>query len=31
LIAEGMHSGACYHFRCELTPTTTVSVGVCLP
>ena len=31
LISEGMHSGACYHFRCALTPTTTVTVGVCLP
>lgn len=27
----GMHAGACYQLRCALSPTTTVSVGVCLP
>lgn len=31
LLAEGMHTGTCYHFRCTLSATTTVSVGVCLP
>lgn len=28
---DGMHGGSCYQFRCALSPTTTVSVGVCLP
>jgi len=31
LVADGMHRGSCYQFRCELSATTTVSVGVCLP
>jgi len=31
LAASGMDSGACYQFRCTLSPEVTVGVGVCLP
>jgi hypothetical protein len=31
MLDAGTKAGACYQLRCTLSPTVTVSVGVCLP
>lgn len=31
LVSDGMSSGRCYQFRCDLGAGTVVSVGMCLP